>query len=276
MKTILIPVDFSDTARNSAQYAAGLAKWLGFEKLVLFNAYNMPLATEMSWAVMQVDELKEISEHGLEEFSKTLSAELGDDILIECRSEFGFLTDQLESLALELQPNLIVMGITGGGKLEEALIGSNTVHVVYHTKIPVLIVPPEASWQPVKNIGWACDYKDVMKTTPVETIKKVISLFSANLVVAHNDSDPHSFNPDTLVGNVQISGMFKELDPTFVRVSNDHFAEAMNEFTEEYKIDLLLAVPKKLSWLDSLFHRSHTKMLAFHSHVPLLCVQGLD
>lgn len=276
MKTILIPVDFSDTARNSAHYAVGLAKSLGIQRLVLFNAYSMPLATEMSWAVLQAEELKEISEHGLEEFRKHLVAEVGTEISVECRSEFGFVTDQLEALALELQPDLIVMGITGGGKLEEALIGSNTTHVVYHTHIPVLIVPPDAKWQPVRTIGWACDYKDVLKTTPVETIKQVVNLFSAGLVVVHNAPEPNSFNPDTLNGNDQVHGMFKELEPQFVTVSNDHFTEAMNEFTEEYKIDLLLAIPKKLSWLESLFHRSHTKMLAFHSHVPLLCVQGLE
>jgi nucleotide-binding universal stress UspA family protein len=276
MKTILIPVDFSETARNSAHYAVGLAKWLGIDKLVLFNAYNMPLATEMSWAVLQAEELKEISEHGLEEFRKSLVAEVGTEIAVECRSEFGFVTDQLESLALEIQPDLIVMGITGGGKLEEALIGSNTTHVVYHTHIPVLIVPPDAKWQPVRTIGWACDYKDILKTTPVETIKKVVNFFSAELVVVHNAPEPNSFNPDTLNGNDQVHGMFKELEPQFVTVSNEHFTEAMNEFTEECKIDLLLAVPKKLSWLESLFHRSHTKMLAFHSHVPLLCVQGLE
>lgn len=276
MKTILIPVDFSDTARNSAHYAVGLAKWLGIEKLILFNAYNMPLATEMSWAVLQTEELKEISEHGLEEFRKNVVAEVGEAISVECRSEFGFVTDQLEALALEIKPDLIVMGITGGGKLEEALIGSNTTHVVYHTHIPVLIVPPEAKWQPINTIGWACDYKDVLKTTPADAIKKVIDLFKAKLVVVHNDPEANTFDPETLEGNQQVDGMFKDLAPEFVRVSNDHFAEAMNEFTEEYKIDLLLAVPKKLSWLESLFHKSHTKMLAFHSHVPLLCVQGLQ
>lgn len=276
MNAILVPVDFSETARNGALYAAGLARHIGASKLVLFNAYSLPLATEMSWAVLQADELKEISEAGLKEFRESLLPEVGPGITIECRSSMGFLADQLEDLSLEIQPGLIVMGITGGGKLEEVLIGSNTIHVVRHTHIPVLIVPPGAKWKPIVNIGWACDYKEVLKTTPADTIKSLVWLFAAKLVVVHNNPDPHAFDPEALVGNVQVNGMFKELNPVFVRVSGDHFAEAMNEFTEEYKIDLLLAVPKKLSWFDSIFHRSHTKMLAFHSHVPLLAIQGLE
>jgi hypothetical protein len=37
-------------------------------------------------------------------------------------------------------------------------------------------------------------------------------------------------------------------------------------------VDLIITIPKKMGWFDSLFRRSHTKMLAFHSHVPLMVV----
>ncbi len=275
MKTILVPVDFSDTARNSAMYAAGLAKWFGAGRLILFNAYSIPLATEMSWAILQTEELKEASEEGLNEFKEMLQPYCGEALTLECRSEFGFLAERIQTVCNETNADLIVMGITGGGKLEEALIGSNTIHVVHHTHVPVLIVPPDAQWKPVNIIGWACDYKDVMKTTPSEAIKRIVGQFSAKLIVVHNNPDPNAFDPELFDNNVMVSELFHHLKPEFVMVSNEHFSEAMNEFTENYKVDMLLAVPKKQSWLDSLFHISHTKMLAFHSHVPLLCIQGL-
>lgn len=275
MRTILIPVDFSATARNCALYAAGLAKWMGAQKLILFNAYSIPLATEMSWAVLQTEELRKYSEDSLAEFKKFLEPEVGDGVTIECFSEFGFLSERIEAVSTDTNCDLIIMGITGGGKLEEALIGSNTTHILKHTHVPVLIVPAEARWEPVSIIGWACDYKDVIKTTPAEQIKKLVKEFKAKLIVVHNDPDPRAFDPDKFRNNVMVTEMFHELQPEFVQVGEDHFAEAINHFVDNYKVDMLLAVPKKQNWLDSIFHPSHTKRLAFHSHVPMLCIQSL-
>ncbi len=275
MKTILIPVDFSATAKNSALYAAGLAKSVRASKIVLFNAYSVPLATEMSWAVLQTEELKNASEEGLEEFAAMLRPVCGDDIVIEQRPEFGFLAESIDAVCNEVKADLIIMGITGGGKLEEVLIGSNTTHVINHTSVPVLIVPPDAKWKPVEKIGWACDYKEVLKTTPAQAIMKMINIFGAKLAIVHNNQDPKAFDPELFHNNVLVSELFHSLEPEFVMVSNDHLSDAINEFTDKYKVDMLLAIPKKQSWLDSIFHRSHTKQLAFHSHVPLLCIQGL-
>jgi nucleotide-binding universal stress UspA family protein len=275
MKTILVPVDFSDTARNSALYAAGLAKWIGAKKIILFNAYSIPLATEMSWAVLQTEELRKYSEEGLVDFKKMLAPETGESVEIVCQSEFGFLTERIEAVCTETESDLVIMGITGGGKLEEVLIGSNTTHILKHTHVPMIIVPSGAQWKPVEKLGWACDYKEIMKTTPAETIKKIVNELRAKLIVVHNDPDPKGFDPDKFKNNVMVTELFHQVHPEFVQVSDDHFAEAMNAFVDNYNVDMLLVVPKKQSWLDSLFHPSHTKQLAFHSHVPLICIQPL-
>lgn len=275
MKTILVPVDFSETARNSALYAAGLAKWLNIETLILFNAYSIPLASEMSWAVLQTEELRKYSEEGLNEFKHFLEPVVGDGVKILCQSEFGFLTERIEAVCSETNSDLIVMGITGGGKLEEVLIGSNTTHILKHTHVPLLIVPAGATWKPVNILGWACDYKEVVKTTPSEKIKMLVNEFQAQLIIVHNDPDPQAFDPEKYKNNEQVSELFHHLNPSFVQVSDSHFSDAMNDFVDNHNVDMLLVVPKKQSWLDSLFHPSHTKQLAFHSHVPLICVQEL-
>lgn len=275
MKTILVPVDFSDTARNSAMYAAGLAKWIGASKLILFNAYSIPLATEMSWAVLQTEELRKYSEDGLADFKRLIQPEAGEDVSIDCFSEFGFLNERIEAVSADTNSDLIVMGITGGGKLQEVLIGSNTTHILKHTHVPVLIVPPGATWKPVSTIGWACDYKDIIKTTPAEDIKKIVKDFKAKLVIVHNDPDPKGFDPDKFRNNVMVNEMFHELQPSVVQATEEHFTEAINHFIENNHVDMLLAIPKKQKWIDSILHPSHTRQLAFHSHVPLLCIPPL-
>ncbi len=209
MKNILVPVDFSATAKNSALYAAALTRELGAEKLIIYNAYSMPLATEMSWAVLQTEELQKASAEGLHAYKDELQSVCGEGIAVETISDFGFLAERIDTVAHEVKADLIVMGITGGGKFEEVLMGSNTTHVVHHTTVPVLIVPPDAKWKDVEVIGWSCDYKDVMKTTPAVTISKIVEELKAKLVVMHNNPDPKAFDPDLFHSNVMVAEMFK-------------------------------------------------------------------
>jgi nucleotide-binding universal stress UspA family protein len=276
MQTILVPTDFSPTARNSGVYAAHLAKYLGAKKLVLYNAYSMPLATEMSWAILQTEELQKASEASLEEFKNMMQSFCGPGIEVQTISDFGFLQERLARIADDVKADLIVMGITGGGKLEEVLVGSNTTHIIHHTHVPVLIVPPDALWKEVKKIGWACDYKEVMKSTPAESIKNMIGEFHASLVVVHNDPNPKAFDPDMFHNNVMVGELFSHLKPEFVREEKEHIIEAIDDFVKTYSIDMLLVIPKKHSWIDSVFRRSNTTRLAYHSHIPLLCIRSIE
>ena len=275
MKNILVPVDFSTTAKNSAYYAAALAREFGAERLILYNAYSMPLATEMSWAVLQTEELQKASEEGLKAYKEELQPICGDGLKVETISDFGFLAERIDTIAHDAKADLIVMGITGGGKLEEVLMGSNTTHVVHHTSVPVLIVPADAKWKDVETVGWACDYKEVIKTTPAMAISNIVAELKAKLVVMHNNPDPKAFDPELFHNNVMVAEMLKKTKPEFDMVSYENFLEAVQDFVERHKVDMLLVIPKKVGWFESLFRRSHTKMLAFHSHIPLLCLRAL-
>lgn len=275
MNTILVPVDFSPTAKNSAFYAAGIAREIGAKNLILYNAYSMPLATEMSWAVLQTEELQKASEEGLATYQTELQEACGSDITVSTISDFGFLAERIDTVAHEAGAELIVMGITGGGKFEQVLMGSNTTHVVNHTSLPVLIVPSDAKWKDVEVVGWACDYKDVQKTTPAMVIGDIIKALKAKLVVMHNNPDPKAFDPELFHNNVMVAEMFKRVKPEFDMVSYDNFLDATQDFVERHKVDILLVIPKKASWFESLFKRSHTKLLAFHSHIPLLCLRAI-
>ncbi len=276
MKHILVPVDFSATAKNSARYAAGIAGELGAEKIILYNAYSMPLATEMSWAVLQTEELQKASEEGLRILKAGLEQEFPETLQFVTVSDFGFLVERIGEIAIQMKADLIVMGITGGGKLEEVLMGSNTTHVVHNTNVPVLIVPADAVWKDVKVLGWACDYKDVTQTTPAVQIDHFVHALNAHLIIMHNNPNPNAFDPEIFHNNVMVAEMLKKVKPEFDMVSYDHFLDATNDFVANHKVDMLLVIPKKTGWFQSLFNRSHTKLLAFHSHVPLLCLRSLQ
>jgi nucleotide-binding universal stress UspA family protein len=64
----------------------------------------------------------------------------------------------------------------------------------------------------------------------------------------------------------------KDYTPEYHHVDSKDFAEAVNDFVAQNKVDMIITIPKKHGFFESIFKRSHTKQLAYHTHVPLLCM----
>ncbi len=277
MKTILVPTDFSATATNAAHYAVHLAKQVNCSKIILYHAYQVPIMTDAVMTPVEllgIDEIKEASEKGLQKFRGILQEYMGADSGIELAtiSEFAFLTDSVDEACKVNNVDLVVMGITGGDKMEEVLIGSNTISVAKHTTVPVIIVPSEVEFRPVKEIVLVCDFKKVVETTPVEPVRKLITETNARLFVLNIDHEHKQTTEDTPFESLMLDTLLQGLSPEYHFIDNADFVEGINQFVTDKKVDLIITIPKKHGWFEGLFKRSHTKMLAFHTHVPLVVV----
>lgn len=277
MKTILVPTDFSATATNAAHYAVHLAKQVNCSKIILYHAYQVPIMTDAVMTPVEllgIDEIKEASEKGLQKFRGILQEYMGADSGIELAtiSEFAFLTDSVDETCKVNNVDLVVMGITGGDKMEEVLIGSNTISVAKHTTVPVIIVPSEVEFRPVKEIVLVCDFKKVVETTPVEPVRKLITETNARLFVLNIDHEHKQSTEDTPFESLMLDTLLQGLSPEYHFIDNADFVEGINQFVTDKKVDLIITIPKKHGWFEGLFKRSHTKMLAFHTHVPLVVV----
>lgn len=276
MKTILVPTDFSDVARNASEYAVQLANQIGATKLIFYNAYQVPVVVDAMVAPVEligVDEIRKSSEENIENFIESLKERTNPGTLVfEAMSEFNLLSENIDDICKELNVDLIVMGVTGGGKAKEVLIGSTTISVAKNTNVPVVIVPAEATYTPIKQIVLACDFKKVVQTTPIEPIKLLLDATKAKLLVLHVDHEQKKFTPDTPFESLMLDTLLQGYNPEYHFVDNPDFTEGINNFVLEKHADIIITIPKKHGLFDSLFRRSHTKMLAFHSHVPLMVI----
>ncbi len=275
MHTILVPTDFSATAKNAAVYAVGLAKQAGAKKIVLYNSYQAPVGIDpMAPAIqlLDIDLLKKNSEEGLEQFKSQLEATVADHIPIDTLSEFSLLAAGLDEVCKKVGADLIVMGITGGGALEENLVGSNTISVAKHSTVPVIIVPANASFTQIKEVLLACDYKKVVETTPVQPIKNLLAATGAKLFVLNVDHNNKAYNSEVPFESLMLDILLQGCNPEYHFVDSPDFTEAINAFAREKQVDIIITIPKRHGWFESLFRKSHTKMLAFHSDVPLMVI----
>jgi nucleotide-binding universal stress UspA family protein len=272
MKTILVPTDFSNTAHNAAKYALALANQIKASRIVLYNAFQAPISVDPMVPTVQLldmDLMKKSSEEGLAQFKATLKSEAFGDIEMDTFSEYNVLTGGINDLAKAVAADFIVMGITGGGAVTETLIGSNAVSVSLHSTIPVIIVPPEASFKKINHVLLACDFKQVLETTPVRPLKLLLENTGAALHILHvNTSEEKAI--DVSFESMVLDSLLKANNPQYHFIENDSFTVGINQFADSNNIDMIITIPKKHGFFDSIFKKSHTKRLAFHSHLPLM------
>jgi len=66
--------------------------------------------------------------------------------------------------------------------------------------------------------------------------------------------------------------MFDTIEHKFHFIENESVQEAINDFIDHNDMDLLIMLPKKHSFFESLFRRSQTKEMLYHSHIPILAL----
>ena len=278
MKHILVPVDFSEPSTQAAQYAIALATHLNAEKVVLYNAYQQPIPTDPmlteptmnAMNVYDVNELSDISRDHLHKFKDDISNGKPDSLQIEVIGEFNDIIEGIQEVCAAKEIDLVITGITVGDKLTETLAGSHSLDIAREISTPVLIVPHEATFQPIRNILLVDDYKQVAGTTPVPALQSIVRETGAQLHVLHiSESGKEA---DLSKEEITLKGLLQDLLPQYHTVHNADFAAAVNTFITQNNIDLIAAIPKKHGFLESLFHKSHVKTLAFDAHVPILMI----
>jgi nucleotide-binding universal stress UspA family protein len=172
----------------------------------------------------------------------------------------------------EKNPSLIIMGITGAGKAAQVLIGSNTTSVMKKIHTPLLIIPKQAKYKKVEKILLACDYNSEMDEDVLEKIKRYVQLFKAKLYVI--DVITHEAVPayENTIAEFKLEHSLREIPHTTFFPHSENISDEINSFADYYKYDWLVMMPHKHKFPDSLFHKSNTKQMAFHTHIPLLTI----
>lgn len=284
MQTIIVPTDFSNTATNAAAYAVHFANQINVKRILLFHAYELPVALDPLMPgihMLELDTFKDAAIKNLENFrDQLISTFPNPNIQFDVAVEYGSITGGLIMIAEKEKIELIIMGITGGGALEETLIGSNTTSVAGDLGIPVLIIPPHASFTPVEKILLACDFDHADQFIPLGIIRDIINDTKAKLLVFNLEVDIEENEkkyPATIVGEgFAVHTLLQEFNPEYHFAKNSEYVSGINEFAESHGVSMIISVPKKKSFFEKLFIKSSTKKLAFHTHLPLLVVHKQD
>jgi nucleotide-binding universal stress UspA family protein len=270
MKKIIVATDFSAAATNAAEYATDMAKAVKAGIILLYvylppaNFSEVPIPENSETAIKE-------AQKALDELKDKLTGRTQAEVLVETAIREGAFFTELKMVCDSIKPYTVVMGSQGTTSAERLFLGSHADYTTRHLEWPVITVPDGVGFSSIKKIGLACDFDKVIDVTPVDEIKLLVNDFKAELHVV-NTGKRKVYNPDIVFESGMLQEMLLELKPGYHIITSENTDDGIMDFAEKNGIDLLIVLPRRHGFLDRLFHKSHTRQLVLHSHVPVMAL----
>ena len=276
MKNILVPTDFSATAKDAYLFALELAdKYNSHVKLL--NICHPVVATDTAYLPEELDEMVKIAKERMKKFSVAdkNKIEKGDVLVAPRVSQevvIGFPVEEILHQVESGKADFVVMGTTGEKGFLDKMFGSVSIHVSQKAECPVLLVPNGVRFKGFKHIMFASDYETVNE----KTLKNLIDLtqkFGSDLHMIHVSEGSDDSNFKAIEAKL-VDVLFKGGNPDFAftisQVESTSVAEGLHDYAEKNNIDLTVLVCPKRGFWKSLFHKSVTKQMAWNTKIPML------
>jgi nucleotide-binding universal stress UspA family protein len=262
---ILFPTDFSEAAQHAFDYTVKLAEALDTQ-IDLMSVYHLPVGDASRITYHQIDEMLRQRQG---EVMKKLN-ELADSApakrIGQMRVDYGmFVYQEIVDVASKNGHQLIAMGTKGERNAFEKLLGSVTTHTMMNAPCPVLAIPMDAQYSPVKNIAYATNFEPSDEQA-IEKLNGLSEELKAKLHFLHVDTAKKYGLTEHYVMVEDYPRPFSD----FSVINHESATEGIDEYLKDHDIDwLALFLPDRKFW-ERLLHRSFTKRMTFHSKVPTL------
>ncbi len=278
MKTILVPTDFSKNATVAFQYAIGLAKKTKAKIILLHVFETTVLYTEIPMSTVQMDYtmLHDTAARNLKRYYHKFKSEIGK-LNVELMLSQGLPSAMAVQVAQERKVDLMVIGTTGKGLAGRLFIGSNAVRLIRNSSCLVLAIPPKGKFEEIKTIVYTTDLTNE-SVIHAKSILPFAKELNAELIFLHVNSLFE--RPEIKSDAAKLSKKIKKLisyPKTSGYVCNDEDVSiGINNFIKNHKADCIAMYTHHRSILGSLFNKSITKTMSFHTKVPLLVIHEKD
>jgi len=270
MNTILVPVDFSPASRNAATFAAELAKLL-HTRLLLFHAYMLPTPiSEVPYAMVTVDNLQKENEDLIKKEADWLHNQFG--LEVEWLVRIGIASDEIKTVTKEKEIGLIVIGMKGAGGIDK-IIGSTTTNTARKVKIPVLVIPHDANYTPLKHITYASDFSYKTSVSLFQPLLELARAYQARLHILFIRQTHGGDTELETTGRRSNELIFEGHDHEYAIIEEPSVNHGISKYLQQQKSELLVMVAHKHTFLERVFSKNHTTAMAYETHVPLLILQ---
>jgi nucleotide-binding universal stress UspA family protein len=265
---ILIPTDFSESARNAFRYGVQL---YGLEhRYFLFNAYEEPSSNVSSMVSLRdilfessLDSLSEEREEFLKEFP-------GLDMKLV--SEYSDPAEGVLHYVAAHSIDVVIMGTDGHAGLKKIMLGSVAGEVLKKSTVPVIVVPKNYTYT---NPGKVLYTADLLDDKPIEfkdVFKSVIERNSSNITILTVTEPGVDIDEEKAEKGFGLHVSMNGYDHNFDVIESKDAGKAILNYMNEHQFQMLVTTPRKSSWFNRILHPSVSQHLAEHLAVPMMAM----
>lgn len=273
MKKILFPTDFSDAAHTAFIYALNFANIFNAE-IIILHIYDLPVVDTypLHEPVTDVYEIatanhEESFNDELQRLKDMAAANNLQHIVMNGYMMFGDLNYNIDVIAKEHSADFVIMGTNGASGFTGTFLSSTAASVVKHTMLPVLAIPFNSVYHPVKNIAFTTQYND-KDNDALDNTLQIANKLGAKVQCLNvtNRSDIQGVEEKIAMFEI----CYRDADIEFKTVEGEDTEQAIMNFIDTGNIDILVMRTHKLGFFENLFHTSLTRKITHAAKVPLL------
>jgi nucleotide-binding universal stress UspA family protein len=279
MKTLLIPIDFSDTSGNVIRYATDFVKDVHVERIILLKSYYTSMFAQLLPSVDYVqvnaeeisDERQKVESH-VRFIAHKLLKKCNFSVKVESGiSELPLLRAIHEVINTE-RPDLIMIGSDHSYSEGHSPIGEEVVSIAKTSTAPVLIIPAGLRYQNIKKALVPCDFAAISRMTLLKELRTSEKWLRSELIVLN--VDPGNANSIHAEENAEALKEMLENYKYRVFYSEDkNIVHGILDFSEHNGVQLIIALPGHYSFFNNLTHKSITNALALNANRPVLILK---
>ena len=264
MKKILIPTDFSSVADNATQYAIEIAAAFK-SKLFLYHVFSMKKSDyDLNFSNEKQPFKKKVKlsmEKTTEKFKEAITQK---ELTLKTKVYQGNIFSLFGRTVKKDGIALVVMGSKGASGINKIIFGSVAATALEKSKIPLLVVPPEYTFQPLRHIVLAIDHKEISPEV-LSPLQELAAKFGAKVTILNIKKD--SKKETRIENNIVLD----DVETTYQEVPfSKSINNSISEFIKKEDCDLLCMVRRKKGFLESIYKKSITKNQVYNNQVPLL------
>ena len=272
MKKIIVPVDFSENSENALQVAAMLAKKhnLALYPLHMLDIQDVSINESVSYQHERTAFYLKLAEKRFKEF---LKKDYLKDLEVVPLIKHYKVFSEVDSIASEVNADLIVMGSHGATGLKEFFVGSNTEKVVRYANLPVLVV---------KNNLPNVDFKDAVATVFSEesvdafkNVLKTLDIFNAVKHVIYVNLPNENFK-STVEMQQMANDFYMKVEGNTDRMISTYFIcdrsieDGILSFSNSIGADLITVITHGRKGLSHIFSGSVAEDVTNHAALPIM------
>lgn len=273
IKTILIPIDFSETSMLALDHATHLAK-IEDSKVILIHVLKAGSYVNILPSLSNNDVNADLRD----QISAKMNA-VGSDFKSRTGVNYeivlaeGNVASQVVDTAKELNVDLIIMGTHGVSGFQEFFMGSNAYRVVTSAMCPVLSVQSQTKEFGAKRILLPLDSskhtRDKIKEATI-----MAKAFNAEVLIKAMITPNHA--EEKSIFNLKVQQTEEHFDHAGIKHSSefiygDDIAEMTLEAAKKDKADLIVIMTEQES-TTGLFMGQYAQRIVNHSRIPVLSI----